>query len=65
LARRNRLIQPVAASFVSETAGAFRARTAKATGRAKDQDHQAVKAAVKREARFRLEPVNHNQRVRA
>jgi hypothetical protein len=63
LARRHRFVDPVATSSAPDTAGGFRAHNLDANGRAKDQQQQDVKASVKREARFRAEPVKDNQRV--
>ncbi len=53
------------ASFASDKAGGFRASSAEAKGRAKDQQHQDVKAWVKRQERFRMEPVSDKQRFGA
>jgi hypothetical protein len=61
LARRNRLIEPVTTALALGKVGGFRGRTAEATGRAKDQQHQEVAAAIKRPERFRMKPVTHNQ----
>ncbi len=65
MARRNRDVAPVTASFPSDQVGGFRASSVEAKGRAKDQQHQDVKAWVKREERFRMEPVSDNQRFGA
>ena len=62
MARRNRLLEPVAASFAPNGVGGFRAWSVEAEGRAKNQQRQDVKASVKRQERFRMEPVSHNQR---
>jgi hypothetical protein len=65
LARRNRLIEPVVAAPAADTALGYRARKADAADRAKNPQHQEVKASVKRQQRFRMEPVKHTQNVRA
>jgi hypothetical protein len=64
LAKRNRILEPVTAAFVVDKAGSFRAHSsAEASGRPKDQQAQDVRASLKRQERFRMEPVSHNQRI--
>lgn len=54
-------LDPVKASLSALPAGGFRIKRASSLGRAEKSQFQEVKASIKRQERFRSQPVKHSQ----